>query len=78
MDPFVIEVLFALCGRLVLTEHGAEMRGPRQIEEIIGTLIADDSFQDLKKRFERDSFLQGGPFSEPNFLTDSTLGCVEE
>jgi hypothetical protein len=74
VNPLVVEVLFAYSGRLVLTEHGVKTREARSIEEIIGTMIPDASFQHLKKQFERESFPVGGPFSSPQFSCGLSFG----
>jgi hypothetical protein len=74
VDPFTVEVLFAYCGRLAMTENGPMMLKERSIEEIIGARIPDDSFQGLKKQFEKDSFPAGGPFSRPQFSCGFSLG----
>jgi hypothetical protein len=74
VDPHVIEILFSYGGRIRLTKCGVEIREARSIEEVIGAIIGEDSFQDLKRQLERNSFPQGGPFSRPQFACGFYLG----
>ena len=74
VDPLFVEILFAYSGRLVMTEQSVDTVGPRTIDEVIGSIVNNTSFQELKKRFERNSFPLGGPFSTPQFACGFYLG----
>jgi hypothetical protein len=71
--PLVVEILFAYGGRLVMTEHGIECK-ERSIDDVVGALIPERSFEGLKAQVKHSSFRVGGPFARLQFACGFSFG----
>lgn len=66
IDPLIVETFLADRPGLMIPLDNSEVRTPhtdRSLEEVVALCVPLEGFQNLKRRFKRESFAVGGPFA---------------
>jgi hypothetical protein len=70
VEPWIVEIFLAYNVAVLVPLGNMEVQTPKEpsIEEVIRSCVPNSAFQNLKKRFKRESFIVGGPFAKPYVL----------
>jgi hypothetical protein len=70
LEPWIVEIFLAHNVGVLVPLGNMEVQTPREpsIEEFIRSCVPNSEFQNLKKRFKRESFIVGGRFAKPHVL----------
>jgi hypothetical protein len=70
VEPRIVEFFLADKAGVFVSSGELEVKTPRgpSLDEVICSCVPDWAFQNLKKRFKRESFMAGGRFAKPYIL----------